>query len=79
MIAVTGTVLAVVLIAIGVSIDLGVCQKVAVYPNTNFFTALFSLGTFMFTLCGHAYFPTIQHDMRRPEDFTKSVILGFIR
>ncbi|KAI6218230.1 Aa-trans domain-containing protein [Aphelenchoides fujianensis] len=35
------------------------------------------LGTFLFTDAGHSCFPSIQHDMRRPADFRKSIVGAF--
>lgn len=71
------TVVAVLLILFGVSIDHSSCISDAAYKSPSFY-ALYSFGTFVFAYSGHHVFPTIQHDMREPRDFTKSIILGFI-
>lgn len=76
-IAMLCTVLAVLLIALGVSWDVSSCIPEAYYPAGSVSGAIVSLGTFLFAFSGHQVFPTIQHDMYRPIDFTKSIILGF--
>ncbi|CAJ0959221.1 unnamed protein product, partial [Mesorhabditis belari] len=76
-IAMMTTSMAVMLILVGASIDYEKCHKEKAMPDfhiTNYFLAL---GTFLFAYGGHSAFPTIQHDMRRPAEFTKSVILAF--
>ncbi|EJD73682.1 hypothetical protein LOAG_18905 [Loa loa] len=71
------TVLAVLLIALGISLDISACISEAHYPKTSVGGAVVSLGTFLFAFSGHQVFPTIQHDMYRPIDFPKSITLGF--
>jgi vesicular inhibitory amino acid transporter len=69
---------AVVLICVGAISDYKTCGPIKEMPPfriTNYFLAL---GTFLFAYGGHSAFPTIQHDMRRPYEFTKSAILAFI-
>lgn len=53
------------------------------YENQNKFTfdieKLFNhLGIFLFSFGGHSTFPTIQVDMKKPDDFNKSSIFAFI-
>ena len=38
-----------------------------------------AFGTFSFAFGGHAAFPTIQHDMRRPAMFSRSIFVSFAR
>lgn len=71
------TIVAVGLIALGVSMDMKACMPEVYYPKASVTGALVSMGTFLFAFSGHQVFPTIQHDMYRPVEFTKSVILGF--
>ncbi|XGW04256.1 hypothetical protein V3C99_015424 [Haemonchus contortus] len=76
-IAMITTSCAVVLIIIGASLDYGLCSHYTGMPSyqpKNFFLAL---GTLLFAYGGHSAFPTIQHDMKNPAEFTKSVILAF--
>lgn len=71
------TTLAVVLILFGAGLDYGMCapeHKTPDFRVTNYFLAL---GTFIFAYGGHAVFPTVQHDMKKPHEFTKSSILAF--
>lgn len=72
------TLVAVGLILASVGLDLNACMKQVDYPGINFLQALLSLGTFQFAFNGHHVFPTIQHDMYNPNDFSKSVVVGFI-
>ncbi|KAK6753934.1 hypothetical protein RB195_013118 [Necator americanus] len=76
-IAMITTSCAVVLIIIGSSLDYGLCSSYTGMPSyqpKNFFLAL---GTLLFAYGGHSAFPTIQHDMKNPAEFTKSVVLAF--
>uniref|UniRef100_A0A1I8B0S5 Aa_trans domain-containing protein n=1 Tax=Meloidogyne hapla TaxID=6305 RepID=A0A1I8B0S5_MELHA len=76
-VAVTTTSLAVILICIGSLLDFGECRQHHSMPEfriTNFFLAV---GTLLFAYGGHPAFPTIQHDMRKPEEFEKSSSLAF--
>ncbi|EYC29944.1 hypothetical protein Y032_0005g2352 [Ancylostoma ceylanicum] len=76
-IAMITTSCAVVLIIVGSSLDYGLCSSytgMPTYQPKNFFLAL---GTLLFAYGGHSAFPTIQHDMKNPAEFTKSVVLAF--
>lgn len=71
------TAAAVVLILVGTGMDWSTCRPLQRMPGfklTNYFLAL---GTLIFSYGGHAAFPTIQHDMKRPAEFTKATLLAF--
>ncbi|VDM99468.1 unnamed protein product [Thelazia callipaeda] len=70
------TIICVALILTGISFDYETCYGSAAYQPISY-QALYSLGTFVFAFSGHHVFPTVQHDMREPKYFTKSVLLGF--
>ena len=69
---------AVVLILLGSSLDYDVCHKVQHEPKFRITNYFLGLGTLLFSYGGHSAFPTIQHDMKKPSDFTKSSIMAFI-
>ncbi|VDM55039.1 unnamed protein product [Angiostrongylus costaricensis] len=71
------TVISVISIHVGIAIDMGSCFPEVEYPEQTSGTIILSLGIFLFAFSGHFVFPTIQHDMKNPRDFTKSVLAGF--
>ncbi|GMT01176.1 hypothetical protein PENTCL1PPCAC_23350, partial [Pristionchus entomophagus] len=78
LIAVISTSTAIVLIFVGAAHDQGECMKYVEYPPVVFEKFFLAYGTIMFAYGGHACFPTFQHDMKKPQDFSKSVIVGYI-
>ncbi|VDM57812.1 unnamed protein product [Angiostrongylus costaricensis] len=76
-IAMITTSCAVVLIIIGSSLDYELCSSHTAMPPYNPRNFFLALGTLLFAYGGHSAFPTIQHDMKNPAEFTKSVILAF--
>lgn len=70
---------AVALICAGTIADLPECAGRALFPPVDATKNLMALGIFLFTFGGHAILPTVQHDMKRPTEFTKSSVLAFTR
>ncbi|TKR92234.1 hypothetical protein L596_006927 [Steinernema carpocapsae] len=68
----------VVLILIGTVSDYEFCAADSQPKPFDAGSVVLSLGTYMFSFGGHAVFPTIQHDMKQPTHFTRSVVLAFI-
>lgn len=77
MMAMFSTSCAVILIIVGASSDISICESDAHHPAPQFKQFFLAFGTFMFIYGGHAAFPTIQHDMKKPYEFNWSVILAF--
>ncbi|CAJ0605895.1 unnamed protein product [Cylicocyclus nassatus] len=75
--AMATTACSVICILVGISIDAPACFPEVGYPEQTPGTMILSLGIFLFAFSGHYVFPTIQHDMKNPRDFTKSVFVGF--
>ncbi|GMT07143.1 hypothetical protein PENTCL1PPCAC_29317, partial [Pristionchus entomophagus] len=76
-IAMITTSIAVILIIVGAMLDYGACSPTRNLPDFKITNVFLALGTFLFSYGGHTAFPTIQHDMRTPADFTKSTFLAF--
>jgi len=47
------------------------------YPKPSFVNFILGYGTIMFAYSGQSAFPTIQHDMRRPDHFPKAIIRSY--
>ncbi|KAH7721062.1 Protein Y32F6A.4 [Aphelenchoides avenae] len=71
------TAVATVLLSIGAALDYSDCAPSRHMPDFTLLNYFLALGTFLFTFGGLAAFPTIQHDMKKPHEFTKSAILAF--
>lgn len=72
------TLLSVVLILAGSSLDYGTCTQASTPRKPiQLESIVASLGTFMFGFGGHVVFPSVQHDMKHPKQFTRSAILAF--
>uniref|UniRef100_A0A914UTC2 Amino acid transporter transmembrane domain-containing protein n=1 Tax=Plectus sambesii TaxID=2011161 RepID=A0A914UTC2_9BILA len=72
------TSVAVTLLIVGIGKDGAKYEATSVKPPLKFREFFLAFGTIMFSYGGHAAFPTIQHDMKRPAEFTKAVILAYI-
>ncbi|OZC04966.1 transmembrane amino acid transporter protein [Onchocerca flexuosa] len=77
LIAVLCTIISIVMLIVGISLDFQDCYHEAYYPSISI-DAILSLGIFLFAFNGHQVFPTVQNDMRNPTEFKKSVFVGFI-
>jgi amino acid permease len=71
------TSLSVLLILLGSLLDLPKCAPNAHHPQFKTSKFFLSIGIF-FAFGGHSVFPSIQHDMRRPRQFTRSSLLAFL-
>ncbi|VDK44068.1 unnamed protein product [Anisakis simplex] len=71
------TSIAVTMIIFGASMDFSTCSPHNSYPNPKMDRFFMSFGTVMFAYGGHGAFPTIQHDMKKPYHFNRSVLLAF--
>ncbi|CAI2354364.1 unnamed protein product [Caenorhabditis sp. 36 PRJEB53466] len=76
-IAMMTTSAAVILIITGSIIDWPTCSNIKQMPPFRITNLFLSMGTLLFSVGGHSAFPTIQHDMKQPKEFTKSVMLAF--
>jgi vesicular inhibitory amino acid transporter len=47
------------------------------YPQTTFVNFILGYGTVMFAYSGQSAFPTIQHDMKRPDMFPKAIVWSY--
>ncbi|KAE9551476.1 hypothetical protein FO519_005321 [Halicephalobus sp. NKZ332] len=72
------TSVAVCLIIYGTLSDAAVCLKEVHYPPVVPRRFLMCFGTVMFAYGGHGAFPTIQHDMKKPYNFKRSVYTAFL-
>ncbi|XGW31750.1 hypothetical protein V3C99_010146 [Haemonchus contortus] len=77
MIAMFTTAAAVTLVILGISLDYGLCSGYTGVPPLRVKNFFVCLGTVIFACGGHAAFPTIQHDMKNPGDYSKSVFTAF--
>ncbi|XP_035662326.1 amino acid transporter AVT1J-like isoform X1 [Branchiostoma floridae] len=74
--ATVATVLACVLMFIGVLVDIP-NFKHAKDQQEDIKAVFLTFGTILFAFGGASTFPTIQHDMKEPEKFYRSVVLAF--
>uniref|UniRef100_A0AC35U783 Aa_trans domain-containing protein n=1 Tax=Rhabditophanes sp. KR3021 TaxID=114890 RepID=A0AC35U783_9BILA len=72
------TTIAVGLIIYGAVGDYKTCSIHNNYPSIEYSKFFMTFGTVMFAYGGHGAFPTIQHDMKKPYHFTRSVLLAFL-
>lgn len=71
------TAITVIFLNFGSILDYKDCSPKRQLPPLLISNVLTALGTILFTYGGHSAFPTIQHDMRKPSEFTKTAILAF--
>ena len=69
------SVIASILILTGAFIDKGSYEPVE--ASTNFWNFTAALGLIAFSFAGQSVFPTLQHDMKEPKLFVRSVLYGY--
>ncbi|TKR87047.1 hypothetical protein L596_011520 [Steinernema carpocapsae] len=75
--AMVSSAVAAILICVGGAKDYETCHSHRKLPDFYFTQYSLGLSIFICAFGGHAAFPTIQHDMRKPSEFKKSVALAF--
>nr|CDJ97216.1 Amino acid transporter domain containing protein [Haemonchus contortus] len=70
--------IAVCLLVIGFVHDAPVCGQDTSYRAFDLRNFFMAYGTMVFAFGGHAVFPTIQNDMRKPRLFTRSVWVAYV-
>ncbi|KAK6051580.1 transmembrane amino acid transporter protein [Cooperia oncophora] len=70
--------LAVCLLVIGFIHDAPVCAQNTSYPAFDLRNFFMAYGTMVFAFGGHAVFPTIQNDMKKPRLFSRSVWVAYV-
>ncbi|XP_060067513.1 uncharacterized protein LOC132547727 [Ylistrum balloti] len=74
--ATVATILAAVLIAIGIGLD-APNQPIVNHQSADFQNIVLAFGTLVFTFGGHSCFLTFQMDMKKEKDFKMAVIFGY--
>ncbi|EYC19081.1 hypothetical protein Y032_0025g1161 [Ancylostoma ceylanicum] len=69
---------AVCLLLIGFVHDAPVCGQDVPERDFNLQNFFMAYGTMVFAFGGHAVFPTIQHDMKKPRLFSRSVLVAYV-
>ncbi len=69
------SVLASILILVGTSLDIEKSEGTDV--PVEFWPFVAALGLIGFSFAGQSVFPTLQHDMKEPDKFTRSVVYGY--
>ncbi|CAD5222423.1 unnamed protein product [Bursaphelenchus xylophilus] len=77
-VAMITTFIAAAMIMYGAYKDFDACIRHVDYPPISTSKFFMCFGTVMFAYGGHGAFPTIQHDMKRPYHFKRSVYLAFL-
>uniref|UniRef100_A0A0M3I3C0 Aa_trans domain-containing protein n=1 Tax=Ascaris lumbricoides TaxID=6252 RepID=A0A0M3I3C0_ASCLU len=72
----TAKVVAEGLLVLGAVLDTSTCYDGASYPSPTAEDIFMAFCMVMFAYGGHAAFPTIQHDMRKPFRFHRAVIVA---
>jgi len=68
------TTIAVIIMLVGMSLTYKDTKGKVDYPAPTFVNLVLGYGTIIFAYSGQSAFPTIQHDMKRPDQFSKAIV-----
>jgi len=68
------TTIAVIIMLVGMSMKYQDNKGKTEYPQPTFVNLILGYGTIIFAYSGQSAFPTIQHDMKRPDQFSKAIV-----